>query len=260
MAIVATTAVVLLIVVVVGLASLAPKTKPQSVNELPVADFAYGADNTSVVFNASLSSDPDGEIANYSWTFGDESGGSGVIVTHEYAANGTYNVELTVTDDVGGKNSSKKALTVSMSVKPAKNGPVAIIEIVETDELTVMVTGAKSRAANDGSITNYTWAFGDGETAFGETATHTYAANGTYTITLTVTDDEDDTNSTSVTVTVKTDPVPPPPPPPEQNGPPGLYRAIENHEEKANKNDGIQNSLDHLRTNLEEWLKKHASP
>jgi PKD repeat protein len=263
LAIVATTAVLALIVVVVGLASLQPKSRPQSVNELPVASFVYDADNLTVVFNASASSDPDGSIANYSWTFGDETGAFGSVTRHVYATNGSYKVALTVIDDKGGKNSTKKDLTVSMKVTPVEEQkPLANIEY-EVDELTVEVSGAKSRAPESGSIATYSWVFGDGATATGMTATHTYAANGSYVITLTVTDDKGATNSTSVKVDVKTNPIPPPPPPPpppDKQGPPGLLHAIEIHKEKADRNSGLQNSLDTLQQNLENWLDKHASP
>ena len=259
LAIVATTAVLALIVVVVGLASLQPKSRPQSVNELPVASFVYDADNLTVVFNASASSDPDGSIANYSWTFGDEIGAFGNVTRHVYAKDGSYKVALTVTDDKGGKNSTKKDLTVSMKVTPVdEQKPVAKIEY-EVDELTVEVSGAKSRAPEGGSVVTYSWVFGDGATATGVTARHTYAASGSYVITLTVTDDKGSTNSTSVKVDVKTNPTPPPPPP-HQQGPPGLLHAIEIHKEKANRNSGLQNSLDTLQQNLENWLDKHASP
>jgi Tol biopolymer transport system component len=40
----------------------------------------------------------------------------------------------------------------------------------------------------DGSISTYSWAFGDGGTGSGVSPTHTYAAAGNYTVTLTVTD------------------------------------------------------------------------
>src|SRR6185503_16243616 len=50
------------------------------------------------------------------------------------------------------------------------------------------------------------WAFGDGATASGATATHTYTAPGTYNATLTVTDNLGATGSAGVTITATTDP------------------------------------------------------
>jgi len=261
LAIVAIAAVVSLIVVVVGLASLAPKSKPQSVNELPVANFVFDADNLTVEFDASASSDPDGTIANYSWSFGDETVGYGAAITHEFADNGSYLVELAVTDDKGGKNSSKKNVSVSKTEEPAASGPDAEIEIVSKDNWTVVLSGAESEARDEGEIVSYEWDFGDDSVASGETVTHTYAANGTYTVTLTVTDDLGATNSTSISITVTkpwVPPVEPPEPPEDKTGPPGLLHAIEIHEEKLDSNPHLQNSLDHLIENLDRWLEKHS--
>ncbi len=53
-----------------------------------------------------------------------------------------------------------------------------------------------------GSITAYTWNFGDGMSGNGPTPTHTYAAAGNYTATLTVTDNCGVTSSCEVSVTV----------------------------------------------------------
>jgi PKD repeat protein len=61
-------------------------------------------------------------------------------------------------------------------------------------------------SSDDGYITNYSWAWGDGQTTSGGSSqsapSHTYAANGTYTITLTVKDNINQTTSTSHNVTV----------------------------------------------------------
>ena len=52
-----------------------------------------------ITFNGTGSSDPDGMIVSYAWTFGDGSTGSGPQPTHSYAAKGNYTVGLCVVDD-----------------------------------------------------------------------------------------------------------------------------------------------------------------
>jgi PKD repeat protein len=53
----------------------------------------------------------------------------------------------------------------------------------------------------DGGIVSYAWEFGDGATATGASASHTYADAGDHTVRLTVTDDHGATGTTSSTVT-----------------------------------------------------------
>jgi len=54
----------------------------------------------------------------------------------------------------------------------------------------------------DGVIVGYLWSFGDGGTASGVTATHVYAAGGTYTVVLTVIDNEGLDSAATANLTV----------------------------------------------------------
>lgn len=65
----------------------------------------------------------------------------------------------------------------------------------------------------DGEITGTTWDFGDGNTASGASATHTYQTPGTYTARATVTDNAGLRTSSDVSVRVTAQPPPPPPAP-----------------------------------------------
>ncbi|WP_199922270.1 PKD domain-containing protein [Microterricola viridarii] len=71
--------------------------------------------------------------------------------------------------------------------------------------LTVAVNGSTSRDP-DGTIASYAWKFSDNGTASGISASHTFAAAGTYTVTLTVTDNKGATGTASQTITVTATP------------------------------------------------------
>lgn len=79
---------------------------------------------------------------------------------------------------------------------PAPNLPPTATFTVAAAGLDVEVDAAGSEDP-DGSIVTYAWDFGDGATASGSTASHTYAEPGTYIITLSVTDDDGETRTTS---------------------------------------------------------------
>lgn len=84
-------------------------------NAAPTASFTYSCTDLACDFDASGSSDSDGSITSYDWTFGDGASGSGVTESHTYGSDGTYTVTLTVTDDDGATNSTSQSVTVSAS-------------------------------------------------------------------------------------------------------------------------------------------------
>jgi len=73
-----------------------------------------------VTFNATSSHDRDGHVASYKWNFGDGNitTTTDPIITHIYTAIGTYQVNLTVTDNDGLSHSTIKSATVMVDSTP----------------------------------------------------------------------------------------------------------------------------------------------
>jgi PKD repeat protein len=172
----------------------------------PVALFSKSASTVFtgdvIDFDASASYDVDGTIVSYSWSFGDGNTGSGVNASHSYVDNGVYTVTLTVTDDDGATGSKTASITVK------NRPPVADINTATTilDKEEIVTFNASESYDPDGTIVSYLWNFGDGTTATGVTASHSYPASGEYTVKLTVTDNDGATGSTTVTKTVRNQP------------------------------------------------------
>jgi subtilisin family serine protease len=118
-------------------------------NQPPVAAFTPSCTGLSCTFDASDSSDLDGSIVSFAWDFGDGNMGSGETTSHTYAADSTYTVELTVTDNEGATGTTSQDVTVSaggggatmyvfditMSSKtagPNRSG-IAVVTIKDTD-------------------------------------------------------------------------------------------------------------------------------
>jgi len=179
--------------VVIFLSGCSPTT-----NQPPSVSFSAsptsGEAPLEVSFDASSSSDNDGNIIIYDWEFGDSTTGSGETVTHTYESAGDYNVELTVTDDEGASDE----ITETVSVDPVSNTPpTANFTYNSTDEPAPFHVNfsATDSGDPDGTIESYEWEFGDGSTGSGEFITHTYDYAGDFTVKLTVTDDDDATDS-----------------------------------------------------------------
>ena len=165
-------------------------------NPPPVANFTSSCTLLTCSFDGSTSTAL--PAATYNWTFGDATSGTGVTVSHTYAAGGTYTVTLTVTDANG--TSTK---TASVTVAGAANqAPVARFTVSCTG-LTCSVDGSTS--TDDVGVVSYTFDWGDGSPRSPSTvptATKTYATGGTYTITLQVKDGGGLTNLTTKAVTI----------------------------------------------------------
>ena len=83
-------------------------------NAAPEAAFGTTIDKLKVSANGGGSSDSDGTVASYDWTWGDgPTHDSGVNASHTYAAAGDYTVTLTVTDNDGSTGTVSHDVTVA---------------------------------------------------------------------------------------------------------------------------------------------------
>jgi PKD repeat protein len=74
-------------------------------NRAPLASFTVSPDGgyrpLDVAFDASGSTDPDGDALTYAWSFGDGATGMGAQMTHTYEHAGVYDIVLRVADPKG---------------------------------------------------------------------------------------------------------------------------------------------------------------
>ena len=104
-----------------------------------------------VVLDASQSSDPDGQIISYNWSYYDFENpknvtylGSDKVIYHKWEKQGIYNVVLNVLDDKGNNNTFEKTIAVS------------ILKISDFDSFS---RGLKFEISNQGNISadNVKW-------------------------------------------------------------------------------------------------------
>jgi PKD repeat protein len=148
------------------------------------------------------SSDPDGTIAATVIQFGDGTATvSAASATHVYSAPGTYTVTATVTDNQGASSSASATVVVAAPNKP----PVAAVAVSATSAYGPATISASTAGSSDpdGTVVSSTIHFGDGSSASGPSATHSYSAAGVYTITALVTDNQGASSTATTSVTVK---------------------------------------------------------
>ncbi len=90
-------------------------------NAAPTANFSVTTSGLVASFTDS-STDSDGTIASRSWNFGDGTTSTATNPSKTYAAAGTYNVTLTVTDNGGATNSKSSSVTVGTTNTVLQNG------------------------------------------------------------------------------------------------------------------------------------------
>jgi PKD repeat protein len=144
---------------------------------------------------------------SYNWSFGDGSESSGAKVSHTYNKGGKYTVLLTVDDGRGTPcSSSTDILTVYVNSRPV----VDLQEVKETCVGNKIYFDASRSNDADGDSLDYSWNFGDGNTAQGPSRiSHTYNKGGVYNVSVTANDSKDSpcsVSSDTIKVKVNTPP------------------------------------------------------
>ncbi|MEM3342492.1 MAG: PKD domain-containing protein, partial [Thermoplasmata archaeon] len=157
--------------------------------------------NEIVTFNGILSRDVDGFITDYNWTFywnNTPYYQNGMIANFTYPNNGVYIVVLTVKDDDNATASASTTVTV------LNRPPVLVMNVSTTSPQRgeTVTFDATECYDSDGTITNITWFFGDGEYLSGVRVNHSYNADGIYYCLLMITDDDGAMNTSTVRIKV----------------------------------------------------------
>ncbi len=150
----------------------------------PLANFSVNPEtclNTSTVFT-DLSTASNSTINNWSWNFGDAGVSTNQSPSHTYSTAGSYSVTLQVTTDKGCTDDTIRSIVINPL-------PSAAFTISNPRCETQAITFTDASLPNAGLITEWSWDFGDGNTAIRNDAlpfTHVYTSAGNYTVTLKV--------------------------------------------------------------------------
>ncbi len=177
----------------------------------PPANFTWKpedpTDATAVTFD-DKSTDPDGKVVAWSWSFSDGGQSTEQNPIHQFPDDGMYMVTLVVTDDSGAKSLTSQVVTVT-NARPVAKFAVPATAVVGAP---VQFLDNSSDPSPHGMIVHTAWNFGDGTTCPGTPGgcgsgsltapTHIYATPGTYTVELVVIDDDGGLTRVSKQITV----------------------------------------------------------
>ncbi|MDG1545662.1 MAG: PKD domain-containing protein, partial [Candidatus Poseidoniia archaeon] len=168
-------------------------------------------DVSTVVFNATDSSDVTSSVASYSWTFGDGNTDTGKIVSHSFETPGTFDVVLTVADGAGNTGSFTSSVIVHDITPPSVNFNWSYVDSAGVKRDFAAIEGipvnfnAGISSDNSGKALTYEWDFSDGTNMQGKEVTHTFenVSSSGYEVLLIVTDEANNSNQRMIVVSVE---------------------------------------------------------
>lgn len=150
----------------------------------PVANFILPPEaclGDARTFTSSSDPLPGNTVTEWHWNFGDATTSLLQNPSHTYAAAGTYLVKHWIVNSLGC-NSDTSVQSFTVNSLPTANFNFAIPGCATRD-----ISFSDISIPNSGTLTNWAWDFGDGNTSALQNPIHSYAAAGTYNVKLTVT-------------------------------------------------------------------------
>jgi len=155
-------------------------TKSITVNATPGPNFSQTnvCLNNVMSFSALSSTISSGTISNYNWKFGNGTTSSGISTSNNYSSDGSYDVTLVCTSNLGCKDSVIKTVIVYPLPVVAFNNNTACI-------------GTATNFINNSNISSgnlsYNWDFGDGTSSTNANSSTTFISPMTYSVELSAT-------------------------------------------------------------------------
>lgn len=146
--------------------------------DFPIASFEFDSvcRNSTTSFS-DLSTIASGTISSWEWDFDDGNLNTNASPTHTFVNDGTYDVQLITTSDIGCRDTINESVTVYPNPLTSYT-----VDDVCLNEPSVFVNSSAINTPDN--ITTYNWSFGDGNTSILENPNHIYATEGTFNVKL----------------------------------------------------------------------------
>ncbi len=146
-----------------------------------IANFTVAPTDGATPLLVNFTDTSSGTVTSRLWTFGDGSTSTLTSPNYTYTNAGTFSVSLTVFGPLGSNMLLVPNLITATNVFAPAVASFTASPLIGAAPLQVSFTDTSS-----GTITNYSWTFGDGNTSAAVSPTHTYTTAGVYSVTLTV--------------------------------------------------------------------------
>ncbi len=147
---------------------------------VPIAHFGYSNLCNKAVQFLDSTAIPNSYASYWSWDFGDGQSSNAQNPTHQYQQSGTYNVTLIAQNLAGCGDTVTLPITVAPDIQ-------ADFVVDSLCGLSKQFTDSTS-ISGPGSVAQWFWDFGDGNTSTLQNPVHMYTSPGTYNVILRVTD------------------------------------------------------------------------